>query len=225
MFFRIDDPKKREQIVNELLKNRSIIKKNFEKERQQDMGYREESEKLFKPITETISEQNTTQKENMTNMIYKIDDNKKFLSRTQNVIYNKLSEVLPSILIRSYLIDDKSKSKAIYSIRYNPENNQYSIGDSFIKFDNNFMEIAGKKYNATDGLMELLTKIEPHLESVTDEDIENYKKILKNTNGIYQNVDPNAKFASDRSAKWVIISKKLSKDWRKTVFKDWRKTR
>ena len=40
------------------------------------------------------------------------------------------------------------------------------------KFDNNSLEIAGKKYNATEELMELLTKKDPDLVLWVDEDYE-----------------------------------------------------
>jgi hypothetical protein len=214
MFFRIDDPKKREQIVNELLKNRSIIKKNNEKERQFNMGYREESEKLFKPITETISEQNIVHKKELNALGDRLTSN-------QGKIYQKIAQI-PAItgpkqiqvsqLIQKYLSDNnpKERSNAIYSIRYNTESNTYSIGNSFIKFDNNAMEIADKKYEATKGLMELLTKKDPDLDKCIEEDYDDYKEILLNTNAIYQNADPNTrKLASDRSEKWKLIKEQL----------------
>jgi hypothetical protein len=63
-------------------------------------------------------------------------------------------------LIKNYLSDNNpnERSNAGYSIRYDATNKQYTIGNSVIKFDDNVMEIAGHRYEATEGLMELLTK-------------------------------------------------------------------
>ena len=181
------------------------------------MGYREEAQKLFKPITKSISEQNIVHKRELNALGDKLVSN-------QGKIYQKITQPLAitgsdtialkhiqvSKLIQKYLSDMNKRSNAIYSIKHNPESNVFSICNSVLKFDNNFIEIAGKKYNATEGLMELLTKTDPNIEICTEKDINNYKEILEKTNGIYQNADPSSKrFASDRSAKWVIISNKL----------------
>ena len=213
----IKDPKKREQEVKDFLKTRQNIKHNFEQEKQLDMGYREETQKLFKPITESISEQNIVHKRELNALGDKLVSN-------QGKIYQKITQPLAitgsdtiavkhiqvSELIQKYLSDRNKRSNAMYSIKHNPESNVFSIGNSVIKFDNNFIEIAGKKYNATEGLMELLTKTDPKIEILTENDINDYKEILEKTNGIYQNADPSSKrFASDKSPKWVIISNKL----------------
>ena len=90
------------------------------------------------------------------------------VTSNQMKIYQKINQTIPAItgpkhiqvskLIQSYLSDNDDRSTAGYSIKYNPTSNLYTIGNSDIKFDNNSLEIAGKKYNATEGLMELLTK-------------------------------------------------------------------
>jgi len=125
MFLSISDPKKRDQIVNDFLTTRQNIKKNFEQERQSNIGYREETEKLFKPITETISEQNIAHKQEL----YALGDR---LTSNQGKIYKKITQ-LPSItgpkpvtvskLIQSYLSDTEDRSNGGYSIRYNSTSN------------------------------------------------------------------------------------------------------
>lgn len=217
MFLSIKDPKKREQEVKDFLKTRQNIKHNFQQEKLLNMGYREETEKLFKPITEFISGQNIVHKKELNTLGDKLVSN-------QGKIYQKITQPLAitesdtkaakyiqvSGLIHKYLGDNKKRSNAIYSIKYNAESNVFSIGNSVIKFDNNFMEIADRKYKATEGLMELLTKTDPNIEILTDQDIKDYKEILEKTNAIYQNADPSSKrLASDKSAKWVIIRDKL----------------
>ena len=58
--------------------------------------------------------------------------------------------------------------------------------------------------------MELLTKKDPNLDLCIEEDYEDYKEILVNTNALYQNFDPSTKKVnSDRSEKWSLITNKL----------------
>ena len=216
MFIQIDDPKKRDKIVEDFLKTRKNIKQNFEQDKRLNIGFREETQKLFKPITESITEQKTS-------ILNKISDNEKLLASNQGKIYQKLKQlpaiteskhVMVSDLIKNYLSDNTERSNAGYSIRYDATNRQYTIGNQGIKFDNNFMEIAGHRYEATEGLMELLTKIDPDKSKVYEEDKEDYKRILIDTNAIYQTFDPNIskKKNSDRSEKWKFISTELFPD-------------
>jgi hypothetical protein len=118
-----------------------------------------------------------------------------------------------SDLIKNYLSDNtpKERSNAGYSIRYDTTKKQHTIGNQVIKFDNDFMEIAGHRYEATEGLMELLTKKDPDKSKVYEEDKEDYKRILIDTNALYQNFDPNIskKLNSDSSEKWKFISTEL----------------
>ena len=51
-FLKITDPKKRDFIVNEFLKTRQIIQKNFLSERVGDLSIQCELSKLFKPVTD-----------------------------------------------------------------------------------------------------------------------------------------------------------------------------
>ena len=51
-FLKITDPKKRDFIVNEFLKTRQNIQKNFLSERVDDLSTQYELSKLFKPVTD-----------------------------------------------------------------------------------------------------------------------------------------------------------------------------
>jgi hypothetical protein len=208
MFILIDDPKKRDKIVEDFLKTRKNIKQNFEQDRISNIGFREETQKLFKPITESITEQKSS-------ILNKISDNEKLLASNQGKIYQKLKQ-LPAITESKHIMvsDNTERSNAGYSIRYDATKKQHTIGNSVINFDNNVMEIAGHRYEATEGLMELLTKIDPDMDKIIEEDKVDYKRILIDTNAIYQTFDPNIskKKNSDRSEKWKFISTELFPD-------------
>jgi hypothetical protein len=72
------------------------------------------------------------------------------------------------------------------------------------------MEIAGHRYEATEGLMELLTKKDPDIDKIIEEDYEDYKEILFNTNALYQNFDPSTRrLNSNKTEMWKLITTKL----------------
>jgi hypothetical protein len=80
-----------------------------------------------------------------------------------------------------------------YSIRYNTQNNNFAIGNQTIYFDDNIMEIAGKRCETIRGLMKILTKKDPDTNLCIDEDFNDYKEIILNTNALFQGFDPNSK--------------------------------
>jgi len=210
MFLNIDDPKKRDKLVDNFLKTRQKIKQNFEQEKLSNLGYKEETEKLFTPITKSITESKELQN--------KIEENMNVLAANQGKIYQKLrfaitgpNPIKVSSLIKNYLSDNtKDRSMAGYSIRFNTQTNNFTIGNQIIHFDDNIMEIAGKKYEATQGLMELLTKKDPNTDLCIEEDFDDYKEIIINSNALYQGFDPDTKrLNTDTSEKWKLIKTKL----------------
>ncbi|CAP33455.1 Protein CBG15089 [Caenorhabditis briggsae] len=113
-----------------------------------------------------------------------------------------------SKIIASYLQDDKEKSNAGYSLRYNKDSNQYTIGNKVVKFENNNIKINNVDYEATEGLMELLTKKSPNLVLISDYEKKSYQQILLCSDACYQGFDknaPNKRFNSDPSDKWKFI--------------------
>ena len=154
MFLKIDDPIKRDKLVNDFLKTRQKIKQNFEAEKLSNLGYKEETEKLFKPITQSITESKESQNTSFDRILNRIDANENLIATNQSKIYQKLRQI-PAItgpttttvssLIKDYLSDNsKERSLAGYSIRFNKQTKDFTIGNQIINFDNNIMEIAGK---------------------------------------------------------------------------------
>jgi hypothetical protein len=193
-------------LVDNFLKTREKIKQNFEEENLSTLWYKEETEKLFKPITQSITESKESQN--------KIEENMNILAANQGKIYQKIrsaitgpSPIKVSFLIKSYLSDNsKDRSMAGYSIRYNTQTNNFTIGNQIIHFDDNIMEIASKKYEATQGLMELLTRNDPSTDLCIEEDLDDYKETFINSNALYQGFDPDTKrLNTDTSEKRKLI--------------------
>lgn len=123
----------------------------------------------------------------------------------------------PNAAVKSYLNDKSAnRSQAGYSISYDRVSNKYKIGNGTIEFNGDKLIVTDKDkndiivYDGTNGLMELLTKKTPNESIISEEDYENYKQILGNTNAIYKGFTPESKsFIADSSKKFKIIKEKL----------------
>src|SRR5436190_6888839 len=82
----------------------------------------------------------------------------------------------------------------IFGIYYDKHVKQFKIGDKFISIDMDDIIVDGEKFVGTPGLWRLLTYREaPEDRLYSDEDLENYSKILWKTNSIYKNNNPTTK--------------------------------
>ena len=99
-------------------------------------------------------------------------------------------------------LNNKSQHDSVLGI-YN-QNNQFKIGNAPVKIDGNDLVISNRKYERTKGLWSLLTKKEPN--NYSQDDLENYKQILFDSNALYQNNDPSTnKPKSSKSKKWGLV--------------------
>lgn len=113
-------------------------------------------------------------------------------------------------LISTYLSDNTDRSTAGYSIKYRSAENKFSIGNSYIGIHENTLNIRRKTYTGTTGLMELLTKANPDMNKIIEEDLVNYKQILDDTNAIYTGFDrKNRVIPFNNSSKFKLIRDKL----------------
>lgn len=104
----------------------------------------------------------------------------------------------------------KDKSVAGYSVKYNPENNNFTIGNKNIKINKSNLIINEKTYKITNGLLELLLKNSPNFNLITNEDKNNYKQILIDSSAIYKNYDSTQnRVLANRSKKWKFIKNEL----------------
>jgi len=125
------------------------------------------------------------------------------------VVAAKQPTIKVSNLISMYLSDNKDRSTAGYSIKHHPDKNRFSIGNRYIDINNNEMKISDKVYIATVGLMELLTKSNPNLGVCIEEDFENYKQIILDTNAIYKGFDRTNKIQAGPGVKYKLIRDRL----------------
>ena len=229
-FIKIKDPRKREELIKDLIETRKRIKDNFIARKVGEIEYQTGLTKLFKPVIET---QKATAKE--------ITDAQKAATEkiTQGLLPIKAGiEGLPGAIsfptypalemteeeeeeeeekeeeekkdlgsiAKSYLTYAMGKdSDKIFGI-YPDANNKLKIGSKFLKFEGDNIIIDDKTYTGTDGLWELIISKEPQEGKYTEDDYINYINLLVQTNTIYQKNNPNnPKPKSSSSKKWETL--------------------
>lgn len=102
----------------------------------------------------------------------------------------------------------RSGMDTTFGIRY--ENNQFKLGNSLIKFDNdkNFI-INGEKFTSTHGLFELLFKKLPDKNIYDQHDLLIYQDIGAKTNLFYRKYDKQSNINGNSSKKYSKIVSKL----------------
>uniref|UniRef100_A0A1I7TZ66 BRCT domain-containing protein n=1 Tax=Caenorhabditis tropicalis TaxID=1561998 RepID=A0A1I7TZ66_9PELO len=225
----IYDPKKRNDIVQDFLKNRKEHKLKNLQERSDLEHVEDYRMDVFKPILESnkkLQEEIIDEKNKIVETLNNFKSpsqlsigpkttptpktNHKSLIKQPSIVLPSSSQPhVVSNLIVGYLQDGSDRSNAGYSIKFNKEEKKYTIGNKDITFDQNFIKINNEEYTATEGLMELLLKKSPDLNKVTTGDSSNYQKILLCSDALYQGFDKNSKrYNADSSDKWAFIKSK-----------------
>lgn len=210
-FIEIYDPKKRNEIIEENLRLRKKLKNRNEEDQNIKNEIQEQRVELFKPIIDSNEKIQNELRDDKNKIIDVLNNFEKLKIEHQIeeplAIKSKKSTCqIVSKLIADYLKNSANRSNAGYSIKYDSEKNNYTIGNKVIEIDNNNLNINNKIYNATNGLLELMLKKAPNFTIINDDDIKNYFQILKDSNGVYQGFDTNSKrLNSDSSEKWKFI--------------------
>jgi len=85
-------------------------------------------------------------------------------------------------LYENYIKKYDSQSGEIdheYGLKLDPVSNKWHLGESEVIIDDNDFILDDERYPATVGLYELLFMKQPDNDSITDDDIKNYRKIVK----------------------------------------------
>ena len=218
-FIKIKDPRKREELIRDLIETRKRIKDNFIARKVGEAEYQTGLTKLFKPVTET---QKATAKE--------ITEAQKAAAEkiTQELLPIKAGiEGLPGAISFSALEMTEEEKKDVGPLALNylafatgknsdktfgifpDENKKLKIGSKQIKIIDNDIMIEDEIYPGTTGLWELIVYKELP-EVYTEEDYLNYGRILKQTNAIHHdNNSMNNKPKSSKGEKWKKLIKPI----------------
>ena len=196
-FIKIKDPRRREELIKDLIETRKRIKDNFVAKKVGEIEYQRGLTKLFKPVTET---QKATAKE---------------ITEAQKATAEKITsellpikeglEKIPSVTFPAYPVIEMTKEEienlgpvATKYIKKHLErgaNTDYSkaglysegkslkIGSEPIKIENNDIIINDERFKGTSGLWKLITeKNIPDKEKYNAEDLKDYIYIMYITN-------------------------------------------
>lgn len=97
----------------------------------------------------------------------------------------------------------------IYGPYINSHNKKLMIGNKKMHIDEEYITIGKKNYINTPGLVELIFRKIPDQKLYTNDDEQNYKNILLETNAYRKNFDDNNIVNSNNSIKYVKLIKKL----------------
>lgn len=89
------------------------------------------------------------------------------------------------------------------------ERDKLMLGSAPITISDQFIIVAGHKYKNTVGLNQLLLKKDPDLSLVSENDKQNYKLMLLNTNAHRRDYDPNKAIKSNKGKKYMDVIKPL----------------
>ena len=239
-FIKIKDPRKREELIRDLIETRKRIKDNFIARKVGESEYQTGLTKLFKPVTETqkatakeITEAQKTATEKITQGLLPIKEGLENLTIIPPI---EAGETIPALemtekekeeekdigsLAKNYLaFATGKKSDTTFGI-YPDENNKLKIGSERITIKGSNIIIKDKEYPGTIGLWELITRRELPKVEYTEEDYLNYGRILKQTNSIYQGNNPND--PKDPSKPNTHPKSSKGEKWKKLISPIWEK--
>ena len=230
-FIKVKDPRKREELVRDFIETRKRIKDNFMARKVGEAEYQTGLTKLFKPVTDTqkatakeITDAQKATAEKITKELLPIREG---LEKLPAVItlpqyqaieeYKKEKNLGPTVIKALDYI--KPEDKTTFGMYF--KDGDFRIGDKKVDIKGNDIIINGITYTGTDGLWELIMKDEPQEGVYTDEDFLNYGRILKQTNAIYQNNNPDQnKPKSSKSTKWKKLIKPIWENIKKQKDED-----
>ena len=222
-FYVIQDRDKRDEIVKEINERRKKIYQDSKNENIYDANLQTDLTKLYKPLIES------NEKVLKKIAVDKVDEGSLFAltypeeqseSAGESSIESPSGRMNVGKIAFYYLSNYASKKgicDRVFGIHTKEEQRgKMYIGKEELTIDDNdvIIEMSGaspQRYNGTIGLWELISRAKPDKTKITDEDMENYEKILVETKAMEYDKNPNKPKAS-RSEKWQTI---VSKIWEK----------
>ena len=214
-FIKIKDPRKREELIKDLIETRKRIKDNFIARKVGESEYQTGLAKLFKPVTETqkatAKEITEAQKEAVQKITGELLPIKESLEKLPALTLPAFPAVEMTEeektnlgpIATNALIDLAQKKGIDKTFGFKVKDRKLQIGDELIKIKGDDIIIKDKVYPGTPGLWGLIMYEDPP-EELTNEDFLNYGNILMQTNAISQENYPNRP-KSSKSKKWKNI--------------------
>ena len=207
-FKKIDDFKRRDELVKEHLSLKDELKDRFISKRLGEEFLVKEREKMFKPITDKQEEENKILKEQKQLFENMLNNTNKPKAITESDLE---TETIKEDLATKYI--GNKDSDTVYGIQ--KEGRKLIMGEKEVKLnDKKDIIIDDVTYEGTPGLWDLIMeknrgKIAKNYEEgkYTNNDLLNYKKILQHSRSIYRK---DGKLKGGNSPKYKFIKEVLS---------------
>ena len=222
-FIKIKDPRKREELIRDLIETRKRIKDNFIARKVGEIEYQTGLSKLFKPVTETqkttakeITEAQKATAEKFTQELLPIKEGieelpTKLFKKVFPSIEFKVSDIINfgplavDALLKAFTEKNIDRFYGVYA-----EDGKFKIGDKFITIEKNNIKVEDKIFEGTPGFWELITSKNPNPEYYTKEDLSKYQQLVILTNTAYRNNNPNQNYPKQsKGYKWNNIIKPI----------------
>jgi len=173
--------------------------------------------KIFKPITEQ-------QQKSSEDIISKLEPLQEAIENSpalQALPWGSQAEALPEPPlpinigpnIGKYLMKSYGKEFGDKTFGFKNKGTEFFVGNSRVKFEGYNLEIGGRIYKATPGLMDLITMEKPKIKDATKKDKDNYLEILNKTGATVElNKKGGLKIKAPSSKKYRNILKPLSEE-------------
>ena len=225
-FIKITDPKKREELIKDLIETRKRIKDNFIAHKIGESEYQTGLTKLFKPVTEAqkatakeITEAQKATAEKITSELIPIKEGVKELP------LKLFNQVFPSIEFNEKDITNLGSIAVNNLKRYFKPNEgdlstgirdkdgSFYIGSEPVRIRDNNITIDNTEYSGTSGLWKLITsKNIPDKSEYTPEDLVTYSYIMSKTNTARNKYNPRGQYRGGNNRKMNEIIKPFVKE-------------
>ena len=207
-FLKISDPTKRDAMVKDYLDLKKNIRDNILSERTGEQQLQTDLSKFFKPITETqkatareITEELKPIKEGIENIPNIITFPAYPSIRASEKEIQTFGEVATNTLRKFATKDEADTTYGIYD-----KDGKFYIGNKLAIIVDNDLVVGRDEYEGTPGLWELIMSKNPDPKNFTEEDYENYAKLMLKTNALRVDNNPeNKRPRSSKSYKWNTI--------------------
>ena len=222
-FIKIKDPRKREELIRDLIETRKRIKDNFIARKVGEIEYQTGLTKLFKPVTETqkatakeITEAQKATAEKFTSELLPIKEGieelpTKLFRKIFPSIEFKASDIINfgplavEALLQAFTKNNIDLTYGIYA-----KDGKFKIGNKEVNIKDNDIKVDGIIFEGTKGFWELVTSKNPKLENYTDDDLTKYRRLVILTNTAYRNNNPTQNYPKQsKGPKWNKIIKPI----------------
>ena len=234
-FIKIKDPRKREELIKDLIETRKRIKDNFIAKKVGESEYQTGLTKLFKPVTETqkatakeITEAQKATVEKFTSALLPIKEGLEKITVIPPIEAGEETEeeAIPALEMTEEEIEKYGPTATKYISKYftteggdkssglkkDVKSKNFKIGSEFIKIEENNIILDDVIYEGTPGLWKLITRKNiPDISEYEAKDLYNYIYLMANTNTAHVKYDPNQQYRGGSNNKMNNLIKPFVK--------------